>query len=163
MRRNEATTAATVRKTEGEIGGHPTKEQSYRLARAYFDAVTAGELRDELLTPDMTGWITTGGTLDKASYQHLVRMLAAMCATPIRFTIHALTADEDRVIAEAESVATLIDGEEYRNTYVFALRIRDGRIASIAEHYNALIVEEKLMPLMAQAAAKLAGSTPDDD
>ncbi len=132
------------------------KAESYRLARAYFEAVTAGKLPDELLTPDMTGWITTGGTLDKAGYQHLVRLLSAMCATPIRFTIKSLTADEDRVIAEAESEANLISGEEYRNTYVFVLRIRDGRIASVAEHYNALIVNEKLMPLMERAAASLA-------
>jgi ketosteroid isomerase-like protein len=132
------------------------KAESYRLARAYFEAVAAGKLPDELLTPDMTGWITTGGTMDKAGYQHLVRLLSAMCATPIRFTIKSLTADEDRVIAEAESEANLISGEEYRNTYVFVLRIRDGRIASVAEHYNALIVNEKLMPLMERAAASLA-------
>ncbi len=136
------------------------KDENYRLARAYFAAVTAGELPDDLLTPDMTGWITANGamanTMDKARYQYLVRLLAAMCATPPAFTIHALTADEDRVVAEAESVCTLINGEEYRNSYVFVLRIRDGRIASVAEHYNALIAQEKLVPLMAQAAALLA-------
>jgi hypothetical protein len=74
------------------------------LAREYFTAVGNGELPDELLTPDMTGWIT--------------------CARPLRFTIKSPTADEDRVVAE---------------------------------HYNALIVQEKLMPLMGAAKAKLAG------
>jgi ketosteroid isomerase-like protein len=132
------------------------KEQSYRLARAYFDAVAAGALPDDLLTPDMTGWITTGGTMDKARYQHLVRLLGAMLDGPLRFTIQSLTADEDRVVAEATSEGTLINGEPYAQTYIFVLRIRDGRIASVAEHYNALIAQEKLLPLMAQTAARLA-------
>jgi ketosteroid isomerase-like protein len=132
------------------------KYQSYEIARSYFDAVTNGELPDAMLTPDMTAWITTGGVIDKASYQHMIRLLAAMCATPIAFTIQALTADEDRVVAEATSVGVLVSGEDYRQTYVFVLRIRDGKIASIAEHYNALIAQEKLMPLIAEAAAKVA-------
>lgn len=122
------------------------------LARAYFAAVTAGELPDELLTEDMTAWITTGGTMTRQAYQEVIRLLAKMCAEPIRFTIDAITAEDDRVVAEARSTATLIDGETYANTYVFSFRIRDGRIAWIAEHYNALIVQEKLFPLMAKLA-----------
>jgi len=122
------------------------------LARAYFAAVTAGELPDDLLTEDMTAWITTGGTMTRQAYQEVIRLLAKMCAEPIRFTIDAITAEDDRVVAEARSTATLIDGETYANTYVFSFRIRDGRIASIAEHYNALIVQEKLFPLMARLA-----------
>jgi len=35
-------------------------------------------------------------------------------------------------------------------TYVFCFRIRDGRIAWIAEHYNAFVAQEKLFPLMGQ-------------
>ena len=109
------------------------------LARAYFAAVTAGELPDSLLTPDMTAWTTTQGTMAKAQYQHLIRLLARMCREPIVFTIAAITAEDDRVLAEARSQAVLINGEPYANTYVFAFRIRDGGIAHIAEHYNALI------------------------
>ncbi len=122
----------------------------HAIARAYFAAVEAGELPDDLCCDDMTAWITTGGTMDKAAYQGLIRLLARMCQSPICFTIDAITAEDDRVIAEARSVATLIDGQAYAQTYVFAMRIRDGRIAHIAEHYNALETQEKLMPLMAK-------------
>lgn len=132
------------------------KLASHSLVRAFFAAVTNGEMPDSLLTTDMTAWITTGGTIDKASYQHLIRVLAAMCDGPLEFTIRSLTAEEDRVVAEAESHGKLVDGSEYSNTYVFVFRIRDGRFASIAEHYNALIIEEKLMPLMAAAQNKVA-------
>lgn len=122
----------------------------HAVARAYFAAVEAGELPDDLCCDDMTAWITTGGMMDKVAYQGLIRLLARMCKVPIRFTIDAITAEQDRVIAEARSEATLIDGQDYRQTYVFALRIRDGRIAHIAEHYNALETQAKLLPLMAK-------------
>ncbi|MBW8785740.1 MAG: nuclear transport factor 2 family protein [Novosphingobium sp.] len=126
----------------------PRLAQSHALARAYFAAVTAGELPDDLLTPDMTAWTTTQGTLSKAMYQQMIRLLRRMCAEPLRFTIDAITAEDDRVVAEARSVGTLIDGSAYANTYVFAFRIREGRIASIAEHFNPLVVQEKLYPVM---------------
>ncbi len=118
------------------------------LARAYFAAVEAGDLPDSLLTEDFTAWITIGGDMDKAAYQGAIRWLASACKEPIRFTIDAITAEDDRVVAEARSTATLISGELYAQTYVFAMRIRDGRIAHIAEHYNALETQEKLVPLM---------------
>lgn len=132
------------------------KEANRQLARAYFTAVSNGDLPDSLLTHDMTAWLTTGGTIDKPTYQHLIKLLAAMCDGPLRFTIHSLTAEEDRVVAEAESRGKLVDGSEYSNTYVFVFRIRDGRFAAIAEHYNAVVVQEKLMPLMQAAQRKVA-------
>ena len=73
-----------------------------------------------------------------------------MCATPIQFAVDAITAEDDRVVAEARSTARLIDGSDYANTYVFSLRIRDGRIAHIAEHMNLAIVQDRLVPLMAR-------------
>jgi ketosteroid isomerase-like protein len=131
------------------------KEQNYQIARDYFTAVTNGDLPDAMLTEDTTGWITTTGTMDKAAYQRLVRMLGKMCASPLTFTINALTADEDRVVAEAVSHAVLVNGETYSNTYVFIFRIREGRIAAVAEHYNAITARDKLVPLMAEAARNL--------
>lgn len=119
------------------------------LARAYFAAVTAGELSDSLLTEDMTAWTTTQGEVSKAAYQGMIRLLRRMCETPIQFTIDAITAEDDRVVAEARSTARLISGEDYTQTYVFSFRIEGGRIAWIAEHFNALVVQEKLYPVMA--------------
>src|ERR1700759_1745833 len=121
---------------------------NHQFAYAYFAAVTAGELPDHLLTPDMPAWGRTLGPISKDTYQQMIRTLARMCATPIRFTVDAITAEADRVVAEAHSEATLVDGNSYANTYVFSFRIRDDRICWIAEHYNALISEQKLLPLM---------------
>jgi ketosteroid isomerase-like protein len=116
---------------------------------AYLAAVTAGDLPDSLLTEDMTAWLTTQGPVSKSAYQGAIRLLAKMCQSPIQFTVDALTAEDDRVVIEAHSQATLINGEQYANTYVFSLRVRDGRIAWIAEHYNVFVAQEKLFPLAA--------------
>jgi ketosteroid isomerase-like protein len=97
----------------------------------------------------MTAWLTTQGPISKSAYQGAIRLLARLCTSPIRFTVNAITAQDDRVVIEAHSQATLIDGQDYANAYVFSLRVRDGRIAWIAEHFNALIAQEKLFPLAA--------------
>ena len=122
---------------------------NHAVAEAYLAAVTAGDLPDALLTDDMTAWLTTQGTIPKSAYQNAIRLLARMCESPIRFTVSAVTAEDDRVVVEAQSQATLIDGQAYANTYVFSLRVRDGRIAWIAEHFNPLIAQERLYPLAA--------------
>lgn len=133
-----------------------TMRESDRLVHAYFDAVIAGDLPDELLTADMTAWTTTQGTMDKAAYQAVIRLLARMSRVPLDFTVDSITAEDDRAVAEARSEGVLINGEVYANTYVFVFRIRDGRIATIAEHFNALVVQEKMMPLVAQLRADAA-------
>lgn len=122
---------------------------NYAVAEAYLAAVTAGDLPDSMLTDDMTAWLTTQGPISKAAYQGAIRLFARMTQSPIRFTVDAMTAQDDRVVIEAHSQATLINGEAYGNTYVFSIRVRDGRIAWIAEHFNALIAQEKLLPLAA--------------
>ena len=129
-------------------------QTSHQLVHDFFAAVTAGEIPDGLLTPDMKGWTTTQGSMDRAAYQHLVKLLARISARPLTFTIDSITAEEDRAVAEVRSEGTLISGEEYHNTYVFVFRIRDGRIASVAEHFNALIVQEKMVPLVQMMTSK---------
>ena len=130
---------------------------NHQRARAYFDAVTAGDLPDSLLTDDFSAWTTGTGPMARGDYQGAIRLLARMCQTPIRFTIDAITAEDDRAVAEARSTATLIDGQPYANTYVFCFRIREGRIASIAEHMNLAIVREKLYPVMALLQGQPSG------
>lgn len=127
-----------------------TLDNNKKTALAYFDALIAGGLPDEMLTDDMTAWTTLGGTTDKNSYQAMCKLLRKMAPNELAFTVNAITAEGNRVIVEAQSKAILLNGEDYQNTYVFVFHINDGRIAHVAEHFNALVVKEKLVPLMAQ-------------
>lgn len=128
-------------------------KDSHRIVQSFFAAVRAGELPDALLTDDFTGWTTLQGRVSKAQYQAAIGTLARISREPLVFTIDAITAEDDRVVAEVRSQGVLIDGKPYANTYVFVLRVRDGLIASVAEHFNALIVLERMTPLL-QTPAK---------
>lgn len=127
-------------------------KDSHRMVHAFFAAVAAGELPGDMLTEDMTAWTTTQGDMPKAAYQQAIRILRRITREPLTFTIDAITAEDDRVCAELRSEGVLVNGEPYANTYFFAFRLRDGRIARVCEHYNALIVAEKMLPLMTRGA-----------
>src|SRR5262245_47584178 len=75
-------------------------QASHQLVHDFFAAVTAGELPDAMLTPDMTARTTTQGRMDKTAYQQVIRLLATMSKQPLVFTIDSITAEEDRIVAE---------------------------------------------------------------
>jgi uncharacterized protein len=129
---------------------------NHQIARKFFAALFAGDIRDELLAPGMTAW-TTLGPIEKANYQGGVKMLASLFVGGFNHTIDSLTAEEDRVAAEIRSKGTFPDGDTYENFYVFLLRIRDGRIASVAEHFNPDPVVKKILPRIQAAMAKASG------
>lgn len=118
------------------------------IARAFFAALSDGIVPDDLLTEDMTAWTTTSGTMSRQRYQGGVTMLQSLFPAGLAYTVESLTAEEDRVAAEVQSRGTLSSGEDFHNIYLFMLRIRDGRIASVAEHFNPAAVREKIVPLM---------------
>ncbi|MBY0422351.1 MAG: nuclear transport factor 2 family protein [Parvularculaceae bacterium] len=124
------------------------------IARAFFNALSAGELPDDLVTPDMTAWTTTRGPSTKAAYQGGVRMLAGLFDGGLHYTVLSLTAEDDRVAAEVRSRGLLRNGVEFENTYAFILRVRDGRVASVAEHFNPAPVDQHIRPMIQAAASK---------
>lgn len=130
---------------------------SHQLVRDFFTAIASGDVPDDLLTQDMSLWTVNGGTSDKARFQGAMKMLASIFCGTLRYEIDALTAEEDRVAAEVQSYGTLPDGEPFHNTHLFMFRIRDGRIASVAEFMNQFIVREKIAPLMLAAMARTPG------
>ena len=132
----------------------PAKHQ---LVRDFFTAIASGDVPDDLLTPDMSLWTVNGGTSDKARFQDAMKMLASIFGGTLRYEIDALTAEEDRVAAEVQSHGTLPDGEPFHNIHLFMFRIRDGRIASVAEFMNQFIVREKIAPLMLAAMTRAPG------
>jgi ketosteroid isomerase-like protein len=129
---------------------------NHQVARKFFAALFSGDVRDELLAPGMAAW-TTLGPVDKASYQGGVKTLASLFVGGWDHTIDSLTAEEDRVAAEVRSSGRFADGDVYENRYVFMLKIRDGRVASVAEHFNPDPVVKKILPRMQASMAKAAG------
>jgi hypothetical protein len=127
---------------------------NHELALNFFAALSSGNLPDELFTPDMTVWTTTSGTSAKARYQAGIKLLASIFPGGISYTVDSLTAEDDRVAAEIQGRGTLINGEVYHNTYAYFLRIRDGRIAAVAEHFNPDPTRQQIGPLLRAAMSK---------
>jgi ketosteroid isomerase-like protein len=124
------------------------------LAKAFIGALSAGRLPDDLLTDDMTAWTTSSGAdSGKTRYQGGVQLLASIFKE-IDYVVDSTTAEGDRVAIEARMNGVLNTGEAFANRYVFMLRVRDGRIASVAEHFNPAPVFEKIVPLLREAMAK---------
>src|SRR5690606_25189234 len=123
-------------------------DNNKQLAREFLTALRTGELPDALMTDDFSGWTTISGPVDKRGYQGMIAMLGQIFKGPLTLHIDSLTAEEDRVVAEVRSEGTLANDEHYANTYVFIFRMREGRVAALAEHFNSEIVKKKMGPLM---------------
>ncbi len=118
------------------------------IAQAFITASEAGVFPGALCCDDMTAWTTLQSEHGLAAYAGSIAWMREQTGGTLRFTIDAVTAQDDRIVIEAHSNATLVNGDAYANIYVFILRIRDGMIASVREHYNAAIVQQKLIPLL---------------
>lgn len=133
-------------------------QAAHDLAIRFFAALSSGSLPDDLLTDDMTAWTTSSGESSaKAKYQGGVKLVASIFDGGATYVVDSLTAEDNRVAAEVHAFGTLVDGQAYQNKYVFILCIRDGKIASVAEHFNPGPVMEKLVPLIQAALAKANG------
>ncbi|MFT3966950.1 MAG: nuclear transport factor 2 family protein [Sphingobium sp.] len=131
---------------------------SHQIARDFFSALTSGQPPVHLLADDMTAWTTSSGTdQPRDKYAGGIQMLASLFQGGLQYSIDSLTAEEDRVAAEVRAEGILVNGDIFRNRYVFLFRIRDGQIASVAEHFNPDPVREKIIPLLQAAMAKQAG------
>lgn len=132
-------------------------QSNAEVAEAFIAALNAGRLPDDLLTPDMTAWTTSSGVDNaKARYQGGLPLLALVFER-YAYEIDSLTTQDDRVAVEAHMEGVLTNGEAFANRYVFVLRLRDGRIAHVAEHFNPVPVLENLMPLLREVMAKAQG------
>ena len=128
---------------------------NHQIVRDFFAALAAGTLAEDMFTPDMTAWTVLSGPADKATFLGGVKFLASLFSD-FAYTIDALTAEEDRVVAETQSDGKFLDGEPFHNVHVFTFRIRDGRIAHMGEFMNPFTVQEKIMPRLQAAMGQPA-------
>jgi ketosteroid isomerase-like protein len=127
------------------------KRSNHQLLQDFFAAIARGELPENLVTADMTFWSVNSGSSDKARFLGGIKVLASIFSGTLAYRVDSLTSEDDRAVAEVSSQGTLPSGEAFANTHVFIFRLRDGKIASVAEFMNQFLVREKILPLL-QAA-----------
>ncbi|TGD71114.1 ketosteroid isomerase [Mangrovimicrobium sediminis] len=129
----------------------------HQLARNFFAAVGRGHLPEDLVTPDMTAWVLSSGDSDLARFNGGIALLAALVEPgKLVYEIQSITAEEDRVVAEVSSDWPLVNGQHARNDHVFAFRVRDGRIAHVAEYMDTRVTREIIGPAIQVLAQQLA-------
>ena len=92
------------------------------------------------LADDVQWWVpehcAVAGTYHRDELVPMFSKVFAVLKAPPRFTIHHMTAEEDRVAVDCSSATERTDGKPFVNTYHFLFIIRDGRIRLIKEFLN---------------------------
>jgi ketosteroid isomerase-like protein len=130
-------------------------DATHALVARFFADLGAGRLDERLFTPDATVWTLTSATDNPAArYCHGTKVLVSLFPQGLVYTVHSITAEEDRAAVEVTAHGVLADGTVYDNHYVMLFRIRDGRIVRLAEYFDRRPVESLITPRLMAAMAK---------
>jgi uncharacterized protein len=123
-------------------------KENKELAIAWLTALVSGdtETATALIADDfryfLTGTMPASGWWDKQGFFDSAQMFAGVLAGPLTMRLGDVTAEDDRVLIEAESEAPLAAGGTYNNTYVMAIKVRNSRIVEMKEFSDTLHVFE---------------------
>ena len=139
------------RKPASKAKPRPSLEaRNKALARRFVEAISRADVHAIVAAyaPDGTCW--TSGTLPISGTFGVDQVAAAsrgvLTVFPegLRFTIHALTAEGERVAIEAESYGKHVSGKIYNNRYHFLLRARAGKIVEWREYMDTMHANDVL-------------------
>ncbi|MCW5890998.1 MAG: nuclear transport factor 2 family protein [bacterium] len=95
----------------------------------------------ELLDADAS-WTIVGSSPLSKTYtrkdflEQVIGPFNARVSVPLKPTVRGVWADGDMVIILFDGVATASDGQEYRNTYTWYFRMREGRVVEATAFFD---------------------------
>ncbi|MDB5394550.1 MAG: hypothetical protein JWM91_2056 [Rhodospirillales bacterium] len=125
-------------------------ERNKEIARNFFVAMSNGDIPaiigayDDDVKIHTMGNTLISGVVNKTRAKEFAGQVLGAFPQGIRFVIHELTAEGDRVAIEAESFATHVSGKPYNNKYHFFMRLRDGLIIEFKEYMDTEMVTDVL-------------------
>jgi len=119
---------------------------------AHGDGEALKALSTEDIVHEIMGTSAVSGELRLGDLVELAGNLFGITKNGLEFTILNVTAEEDRVAVQFTGTSELLTGEPYNNTYHLLFRLRDGRVCRGWEYCDTKLVDDKLGPLLAQAA-----------
>lgn len=125
-------------------------EENKRIIREFMEATSAGDVERIAAAYAEDGILQTmGRTLISGTYTREQVAAAAghifqIFPEGITFTIHNMTAEEDRVAVEAESLGRHVSGKMYNNKYHFLAQLRDGKITRWTEYCDTELITDIL-------------------
>ncbi|MAT52219.1 MAG: hypothetical protein CMK32_13655 [Porticoccaceae bacterium] len=117
-------------------------DDNKQVVQRYFDALTSGDeqailnlLTDDFMFKSMPRhpeWLRY--RWNREEFAAVPRLMADQMKKPLDMKLLCLTAEDDRVCAEAESYGELTNGRTYDNAYHFIFELRDGKIREVREY-----------------------------
>jgi ketosteroid isomerase-like protein len=133
-------------------GGGPERSEEERnraLVAAGFEAWAEGTGSPYDLLADDARWTITGNSLaadtypDKEAFlSRVIRPFNARMRDRLVPTVHRLYAEGDTVIAHFDALGVARDGKPYINSYVWILRLSDGRIVRAHAFFDAIAFDD---------------------
>jgi ketosteroid isomerase-like protein len=128
----------------------PDLETNKSIVRTFFERLSAGDA-DGLLSLYADSFIcwTAGslpfsGTHPRSEVVAMVRGVTAVFPDGWKFIVRTLTAEDDRVAAEAECLGRHVSGRTYHQRYHFLFVVRGARIHELREYFDTMHANEVL-------------------
>ncbi|MCO1654545.1 nuclear transport factor 2 family protein [Pseudonocardia humida] len=125
---------------------NPTAEQANkdRVGAAFEQWANGTGTPFDILADDAT-WTITGNSPAAGSYAGRQAFLDAVIgpfnarmSAPLRPVVRGLYADGDWVIALFDAAGTAVDGQPYRNTYTWYMRLAGERIVEVIAFFDSI-------------------------
>jgi ketosteroid isomerase-like protein len=118
--------------------------ENKQIVTEYFSHLSAGRREQalEMLGEDATWWAPGFGVMSKAQFATMMVYMEKIIRGSIQLTLKRITAEDDRVAAEAESDADVVNGKHYHNTYHILVVIRGGKIREVKEYHDTKYASE---------------------
>ncbi len=110
--------------------------ENKQIVTEMFAHLSAGRRQQalDMMGDDATWWSPGIGVTTKAQFAQMMAYMDKIMKGPIKMTLKRMTAEEDRVAAEAESDGDVVNGKHYHNTYHFLVVVRGGKVREVKEY-----------------------------
>jgi len=123
--------------------------QNIALTQAAFDRWRDGKGSPYDLLAEDVQWTIVGRSAASKLYPsreafmaEVIRPFNARMRTPLRPTVHQMMADGDRVAIFFDAQGTAKDGVEYKNTYAWLWRMREGKIVEAHAYFDSIVFND---------------------
>jgi ketosteroid isomerase-like protein len=129
---------------EKVVSGPTSAEQNKAIVKDFMDVFSTGNVEGILncLHEDATYWVsgTIEGMSDTYDKARLGGLLGGVTTVykggALQISPISMIAEGNKVAAEAESFAELLNGRVYKNQYHFLFEIADGKILRVKEYMD---------------------------
>lgn len=116
-------------------------DENKAIVQKLFAAINAQDIAaaEALLSDELNWWIIGRAKVSGHHDKRTIRLLFKMIFrgfNSFAFTLHDITAEDDRVAVTAESRGDHKSGKTYNNNYHFLMFLKDGKITRVKEYFD---------------------------